>query len=114
MIIMYCPNCRTLFHESPRCPVCGSKKVRAPLPEDTCFLIETAPIPGAMLRDILEQNKIPVLSTSTIGAGMAMRAGSMFERIRYYVRYDDLDEASKIVHEFSHPAVVSEEVDTNE
>lgn len=45
---------------------------------------------------------------------MAMRAGSMFERIRYYVRYDDLDEASKIVHEFSHPAVVSEEVDTNE
>lgn len=28
--------------------------------------------------------------------------------------YDDLDEASKIVHEFSHPAVVSEEVDTNE
>ena len=96
---MYCPNCRITFPEAARCPVCGGKKVRASLPEDICFLTEVPPVFGGMLKDVLEQNEIPVLSKSSIGAGMAMRAGSMFERIKLYVRYDDLQRATEIVNE---------------
>ena len=93
---MYCPNCQIIFSEAVRCPVCGRKKVRESLPEDICFLTEVTPVFGGMLKDVLEQNEIPVLSNSNIGAGMAMRAGSMFERIKLYVRYDNLQRAKEI------------------
>ncbi len=101
---MYCADCQIVFDGNGRCPVCGNARVRLPLPEDICFLTETAPIPGEMLKDILEQNGIPVLSKSTIGAAMAMRAGAMFERIRHYVRYDHLQDAKEIVTELFSPA----------
>ncbi len=96
---MYCPNCKMVVDETARCPVCGSRKIREPLPEDACFLTEADPISAGMLKDVLAQNHIPVLSSSTIGAGMAMRAGPMFERIRCYVRYDQLPEAMEIAEE---------------
>ncbi|MBQ9299239.1 MAG: DUF2007 domain-containing protein [Clostridia bacterium] len=99
---MYCPNCQIITDENVRCPVCGRKKVRDPLPEDICFLTEADSIPAKMLKDILEQNNIPVLSNSNIGAGMAMRAGSMFERIKCYVRYDNLQKAKEIVEGLFH------------
>jgi len=97
---MYCANCQFAFGDAMRCPVCGSKKIREPLPNDICFLTEAAPIPAGMLKDILEQNGIPSLSNSTIGAGMAMRAGALFERIRLFVRYDDLQKSKEIAAEF--------------
>lgn len=100
---MYCANCRNLSDDPARCPVCGSRKLREPLPEDICFLAEAAPITGSMLADVLEQNGIRVLSSSTIGAGMAMRAGAYFERFRYYVRYDRLAEAREIAEELLAP-----------
>ena len=100
---MYCENCHIVFDGNGRCPVCGNKKARQPVPEDICFLKETAPIPGAMLKDVLEQNGIPVLSSSTIGAGMAVRAGAMFERIRHFVRYDNLPEAKEIAEDLFRP-----------
>lgn len=96
---MYCTRCQHVFDDSARCPVCGNKKIRQPLPEDICFLKETDPIPGGMLKDVLEQNGIPVLSNSTIGAGMAMSAGSMFERIKVFVRYEHLPRAREIAEE---------------
>ena len=96
---MYCPNCQIAFSDTAQCPVCGRKKVRESLPEDICFLTEVTPIFGGMLKDVLEQNSISVLSSSNIGAGMAMRAGSMFERIKLYVRYDNLQKATEIVNE---------------
>ena len=101
---MYCPNCRITFSEADRCPVCGGKKVRASLPEDICFLTEVPPVFGGMLKDVLEQNGIPVLSGSSIGAGMAMRAGSAFERVKLYVRYDHLQRAAETVNELYHSA----------
>ena len=101
---MYCPNCQIAFPDAAKCPVCGRKKVRESLPEDICFLTEVTPISGSMLKDVLEQNGIPVLSSSNIGAGMAMRAGSMFERIRFFVRYQNLADAKQIVEELFAPA----------
>ena len=103
---MYCPNCQIIFSEAVRCPVCGRKKVRESFPEDICFLTEVTPVFGGMLKDVLEQNEIPVLSNSNIGAGMAMRAGSMFERIKLYVRYDHLLRAKEIVNELLHAGEV--------
>ena len=98
-MIVYCPNCQIVFDENARCPVCGRKRVRQPLPEDVCFLTETDPIPGAMLRDVLQQNGIPSLDISTLGAAMALRAGSMLERLRLYVRYDHLQKAKELAEE---------------
>ena len=49
-----------------------------------------------MLKASLEQNDIPYLSSSSIGAGLAIRAGAMFERIKFYVRYDDLTKAKDL------------------
>ena len=105
---MYCPGCRILFDEGAKCPLCGSKKVRNASPEDICFLTEAEPILGGMLKDVLEQNNIPVLSNSTIGAGMAVRAGSMFERTRFYVRVEHLKIAKEIVDELFNAPVMEE------
>ena len=105
---MYCQGCKIVFEEGERCPFCGSKKVRNASPEDICFLTEADPIMGGMLKDVLEQNSIPVLSSSTIGAGMAMRAGVMFERIKYYVRYEHLQKAKEIAEELFNSPTVTE------
>ena len=90
---MYCAKCQIVLEDEGRCPVCGNKKVREPLPEDICFLTEANPIQAGILKDLLEQDGIPVLSSSTIGAAMAMRGGTLFERIRCYVRYEHLPKA---------------------
>ena len=106
---MYCPQCLVLFDGKERCPVCAGRKIREPLPEDPCFLTETDPVFGGMLRDVLAQNGIPALSASTIGAGMAARAGSMFERIRFHVRCEDLERASGLVRALFDAPIVPDE-----
>ena len=55
---MYCEKCRRAFveTESGRCPACGSKHIRDPLPEDICYLTETDPLFGGMLKDVLERH----------------------------------------------------------
>ena len=94
---MYCEKCKLAFDENTRCPHCGSRKLRSPLPEDLCFLTETDPMFGGMLKDVLEQNAIPALRSSTMGAGLAMRVGPMFDRIRFYVPYAHLPAAAELV-----------------
>ena len=105
---VYCQKCKTAFDGKGNCPVCGSPKVRPALPDDICFLTDADPIFGGMLKDVLGQNGIPALCNSTIGAGMAMRAGSMFERVKYYVRYEHLSKAKEIVEELFHSPTVIE------
>ncbi len=105
---MYCQKCKVAFDGNGNCPVCGSAKVRPALPDDICFLTAADPIFGGMLKDVLEQNGIPAMSSSTIGAAMAMRAGSMFERIKYYVRYEHLPKAKEIVEELFNSPTVTE------
>ena len=101
---MYCPKCRLAF-EGERCPKCKKTRTEQPLPDDLCFLTETGPVWNGMLKDVLDQNGIPALCESTIGAGMAMQTGSMFEKFRFFVRFEDLQKASGIVDElFRAPA----------
>ena len=111
---MYCENCKVVF-EGGSCPACGSKKVRGVLPEDICFLTETDPMFGGMLRDVLEQNRIPVFSSSALGAGMALRVGPMFDQIRFYVPWRNLPAAMELVEElFRAPAVPEQEGEDGE
>lgn len=50
-----------------------------------------------MLEDVLKQNAVPVFTQSNIGAGMAIKAGSLFERIKFYVPYSHISQAQDIV-----------------
>ena len=96
--MMYCKRCRVVF-DLPRCPVCGSKKVRLPESEDPCFLVEKEEIWSGMLSDVLSQNNISFLKESTLGAALALSVGPLFERFRFYVEYKKLPEAEKLVEE---------------
>lgn len=96
--VMYCEKCKMLFTES-RCPGCHGKNGRAPEAGDLCFLTEQDRIWSGMLEEVLKQNGIPAFMQSSLGAGMALKAGGMFERIRYYVPFARFEEAQLLVKE---------------
>lgn len=99
----YCSKCLLSF-DTGRCPVCKRKNGRNTEPDDLCFLTEKEQIWSGMLADVLKQNNIPFGQKSTMGAGMALRAGPMFETVRFYVFYRYLEDAKEIVEElFSSP-----------
>ena len=97
-MIMYCEKCKKLISQS-ICPICGNKDIRIPEERDICFLVEKDHIWSGMLEDVLKQNNIPVFVQSNIGAGMAIKAGALFERIRFYVPFLYLEAANTIVNE---------------
>ena len=94
--VLYCPACQLSFTGEEKCPSCGSRRIREVRPEDICFLTEVEPIPAGMLQDVLKQNGIPALTSSTVGAGMAMKAGAVFERIKFFVRQEHLEKAKEL------------------
>ena len=77
----------------------------APLPpppgnsEGLRFLTEKPPVWAGMLADVLEQHAIPYVKESTLGAGLAIKTGSMSERIRFYVPSAHFPAAKEIVEE---------------
>jgi len=95
---MYCEECRVLF-EGARCPVCGSRRIRAPEPDDLCLLTEKEQLWSDVLRDVLTQHEIPFLTEGVMGAGLALRVGPMLERVRFYVPYSHLERAGEIAAE---------------
>lgn len=96
--VMYCEKCKMLFTES-NCPGCHSKYGRTPEADDLCFLTEQEQIWSGVLEDVLKQNGIPTFTQSSLGAGMALKAGGMFERIRFYVPFACFEEAQQLVKE---------------
>ncbi len=107
--MLYCPDCKTAFGPAPCCPVCGNEKIRAARPDDVCYLGEFAPIQAGILKDMLDQSGIPALGASTIGAGMAVRTGPMFEKIELYVRCEHLARAGEIKEALLAPADAADE-----
>ena len=97
--VLYCSGCQLSFTGEEKCPSCGNKRIREVRPEDICFLTEAEPIPASTLQDVLKQHQIPALTSSTVGAGMAMKAGNMFERIKFFVRYEHLKKAKELAAE---------------
>ncbi len=47
---VYCQKCKAAFDGNGNCPVCGGAKVRPALPDDICFLADTDPVLGGMLK----------------------------------------------------------------
>lgn len=93
---MYCEKC-DIITDDKVCPVCGNKKVRDPADDDPCFLVEKEMMWGEMLADVLKQNDIPFYYKKALGAGLALKAGPMFERYVFFVPYAQLSKAKDIV-----------------
>jgi len=96
---MYCEKCEQVVDNS-RCPICGNRKLREPLPEDLCYIAEKDALWTPALADLLEQNEIFFKTRKLLGAGLAMKVGPIFERTSFYVRYEDLERAQDIVSTF--------------
>lgn len=96
---MFCPKCNLIVN-AVKCPVCGSRNVREPEPEDYCFLTEKEIIWAGALSDILTQNEIHFLTKDVLGAGLAAKLGSALERTRFYVPYAQLSFAQELEREF--------------
>lgn len=95
----YCENCKLLC-ESDRCPVCGSKKTRAPEDKDFCFLIECQRSYGEILRQGLEDEQVPC-ALIPCGSGVRTAFGLELENYRVYVPYEHYSTAQEIVQFFS-------------
>ncbi len=95
---MYCGNCSILF-DGERCPVCGSRNVREPGPDDPCFLTEKEILWAGMLEDVLGQNGIPFYAKKTLGAALALKVGPLSERSVFYVPFRFLEKAQSLVEE---------------
>ena len=95
---MYCEKCCRIIEED-RCPHCRNKKTREPGPKDPCFLTEQDYVSSGILEDILAQNSIPFLKKGVMGAGMAIKVGPMLERNRFYVPFEQYENAVAVVDE---------------
>ncbi|MBO4219773.1 MAG: hypothetical protein J5933_02480 [Clostridia bacterium] len=94
----YCIRCLLPF-EGERCPVCRRKADRTIRQDDMCFLSEKEQVWSGMLADVLKQNGIPFTRKGSMGAGLALKVGPMFESFRFYVLYEHLDKARELVEE---------------
>ena len=95
---MYCEKCSRII-DSDRCPVCKSRRVREPGPKDICFLTEKDYVSSGILEDILKQNDIPYLKKDVMGAGMAIKVGPMLDRSRFYVPFEQYENARAVTEE---------------
>ena len=73
--------------------------VPAGKPEGMCFLTERETVWAGMLADVLTQHGIPFAKESSLGAGLAIRTGSLGETIRFFVPAAFLAAAQDIVDE---------------
>ena len=64
-----------------------------------CFLAEKDSVWAGMLADVLTQKGIPFVKESTLGAGMALRAGPLLDSMKFYVPRSRLEEAQNLVAE---------------
>ncbi len=68
-------------------------------PEEMCLLTEQSPIWAGMLADVLQQHHILFAKESSLGAGLALKAGSLSEVIRFFVPSSQLAPARELVEE---------------
>lgn len=64
-----------------------------------CFLTEKEPVWAGVLADVLDQKGIPYVAEGSLGAGMALRAGPLLERVRFCVPASCLGAARELVDE---------------
>lgn len=64
-----------------------------------CFLTEKDAVWAGMLADVLKQHGIPFVKESSLGAGLAIKTGSLGETIRFFVPAFRLAAARELVDE---------------
>ena len=99
-MLLYCPECKRLYDEAEKCPVCGKRKGREPQSQDLCFLMSTNAIWVEMISDLLSENEIPFQKVSAQGAAMAMYTGLFTETFDFYVPFEKYDEAKELTDAF--------------
>ena len=52
-----------------------------------------------MLTDVLQQHGIPFIKESSLGAGLALKMGTLSEKIRFFVPKTSLTTAADLVEE---------------
>ena len=92
----YCERCRSL-NENDCCDICGKSHLKEVEPDDKCFLIEKEVMWAEMLIEVLENNQIPYTYTTSMGAGMALKVGPLFERYQIFVPYAYIEQARDCV-----------------
>ena len=99
-MLLYCPECKRLYDEAEKCPVCGKRKGREPQSQDLCFLMSTNAIWVEMISDLLTDNKIPFQKVSAQGTAMAMLTGLYTETFDFYIPFEKYDEAKELTDAF--------------
>lgn len=94
----YCPNCHVLVRDT-CCPVCDKRWLEEPKADDYCYLTEKDSVWAGVLADCLRQNVVPYLTQNTLGAGLTAKMGSMFETVKFYVRYAYYQQAKALEEE---------------
>lgn len=67
--------------------------------ENVCYLTEQSPIWAGVLAGVLEQHGIPFIQESSLGAGLALKTGSLSETIRFFVPASHLAAAEALTEE---------------
>lgn len=92
LVIMSMETYDALTASSPRaCPAGQAGEM--------CFLTEQSPMWAGMLADVLQQHGIPYFKESSLGAGLAIKMGSLTETIRFFVPASYLTAAAALVEE---------------
>ena len=103
---MYCERCNRLVYRD-KCPGCGRRDLRLPGSEDFCFLAEQDPLWVQALCDLLQDNGIEYLTRNVHGAGMISKTG-IPQRVRFFVRYRDHQQAKELNEAFFNASFVFE------
>ena len=95
----YCENCFAAF-DSPRCPLCGGKKVREIEEEDYCFLTERSAAESEVLADVLRGNEIPCV-TEPSGNGVRTAMALPLENRKLFVPWRCFSAAKSYLREIA-------------
>ena len=93
----YCGNCHVAA-DSPRCPLCGGRKLREIKDEDYCLLTEMRAADGEMLADILRGNGIECVAMPS-GNGARPNFSLWLDKRRLYVPWRSLEQAKAYLRE---------------
>ena len=103
--MQYCKDCQRLVEESV-CPYCRNKKLRVPLDGDFCMVAELSYPEAEMLKELYADNGIVCTERAVHGAGITVKLGINFERVRIYVPYNRYEEAVQLKEAFFDGAAV--------
>ena len=99
--MLYCPKCQLLSgSDADSCPSCGSKKLRAPEPDDPVLLLTADETKAVMIRSVFQENgMIFIEKDSGFGAPPSMFLGKLpYSNKNIFVACRDLKAAKELVN----------------